>query len=77
MILELMNVYSAALARVIRIPATKEGWMAVLICAVIYAISYFVISILVKGTSLEDSTKKAICKYAPWVVAFIAMFFVL
>lgn len=72
--MELMNIYTVALARIIRLPTTKEGWLAVLGCAVVYVISYLIISILVKGTSLDDSKKQAICKYAPWVITFIVMF---
>ena len=70
--MDIMTAY-ATLARVVRLPATKEGWLEVLGCAVVYVISYLIISILIKGTSLDDSKKQAICKYGPLIITIIVM----
>lgn len=77
MILELMNVYSAALARRISIPTTKEGWIAVIVGAIVLFGSQWGLGKLLEGTSLEDNTKQAICKYVPYVIAFIVMCFII
>ncbi len=75
--MELMNVCLASLARVIRIPATKEGWIAVIVGLVVLFGSQWLLGKLLEGTSLEDKTKEAICKYVPYVIAFIVMFIVM
>ncbi len=74
--MEFINTYTAALARRIYIPTTKEGWLDVLLCAVIFVASYFVVDILIKGTSLDEGKKQTIRKWVPLVITIISMFFV-
>lgn len=75
--MELMNAYAAVLARRIAIPTTKEGWIAVIVAVIIIIAVQWLLGKLLEGTSLEDKTKKAICKYVPYIIAFIVMFIII
>lgn len=75
--MDLMNIGELPLARVVRLPATKEGWIAVIICALVLFASQWILGKLLEGTSLEENQKQTVTKIASYVIAFVVMLLIL
>ena len=75
--MDLMNIGELPLARVVRFPATKEGWIAVIICALVLFASQWILGKLLEGTSLEENQKQTVTKIASYVIAFVVMLLIL